>query len=187
MKLSSMAKRDIRCVVVKENSTVVKYNKQESIDLVMKNYNADRMVTIFNPKLDEKQTIANILDESTKDGKVQVSGLSFLKLMSLVTDIDIADLTEEEGLEIVNNPNDVLEAVNVELNRLFIGVIKQRYETMETLNSLPEPLLKDVLEGEIKKAEAEEEAKKLEEERLAKIEEEKAELEARLKALESQK
>lgn len=172
-----MKKRDIRCVIVSEGTTVVKYHNDGAIDLARNNYDEHRMVTIFNPKLEDKQKIADILDESTKDGEIKVAGLSFLKMMSLVTDLDMTGLSDEEGLEIVNNPSDMLQAVNVELNRLFIEIIKQRYETMETLNSLPEPLLKDVLEGQIKDIKAEEEAEKA---RQAEIAKKRAELEALL-------
>lgn len=181
-----MKKRNIRCIIVAEGTTVVKYHNDGAIDLATNNYDPYRMVTIYNPKLEDKQKIAEILDESTQNGEIKVAGLSFLKMMALVTDLDMKDLTEEEALEIVNSPNDVLQAVNVELNRLFIEIIKQRYETMETLNSLPEPLLKDMLEGQIKDAEAEAKAKEAEKARKAEIAKKRAELEAQLKELDSQ-
>lgn len=183
-KLTNLRKHDIRCVVHLDNGVVVKVFNQDKIDELRSNYDNEKMVTVFNPSLKDKEHIIDILDNNTnEDGEISVSGAPFLVLMQLVTDIDFGELTDEEALEIVDNPNDMLEAVNLELNRLLIDIVKQRYETMKTLTSLPEPMLKDMLSAKVKELE-EEEAKKLaEEQRKAEIEAKRKELEAQLAAL----
>lgn len=183
-KLTNLRKHDIRCVVHLDNGVVVKAFNQDQIDGLRSNYNEEKMVTIFNPSLEDKERIMDILDNNTnEDGEINVTGLPFLTLMHLATDVDFGDLTDEEALEIIDNPNDMLEAVNLELNRLLIEIVKQRYETMKTLTSLPEPMLKDMLSARVKELE-EEEAKRLaEEQRKAEIEAKRKELEAQLAAL----
>lgn len=185
-KLNNLRQRSLRCVISEESGTVVKYYKQDSINDVLRRYDEEKMVKVFNPTTEQKQAVIDILDANNNGEEIEVGGVAILKLMEIVTDIEFGDLTEEEALEIVNNPNAILEAVNLELNRMFIDIVKQRYEAMTTLNSLPEPLLKDILEKQIEDMEQEERKRKEEEERKAEIARKRKELQEQLNALEIQ-
>lgn len=182
-KLSNLRKQDVRCIVREENGMVAKVFNQDVIAELNKNYDANSMISIYNPTTEQKEHIMTILDENNDGKEISVEGTTILRLMEIVTDIEFDDLDDEEALEIVNNPNEMLQAVNVELNKLLIEVVKQRYETMATLNTLPEPMLKEILAKKVEEAEAEEEKRREEEKRKAEREAKRKELEEQLAAL----
>lgn len=185
-KLNKLRQRDLRCVISEESGTIVKHYNQKAIENVLQNYDEEKMVKVFNPTDEQKQIVIDILDANNNGEEIEVSGLAMLRLMEVVTDIEFGDLSNEEALDIVDNPNAILEAVNLELNRIFIEIVKQRYETIATLNSLPEPLLKDILEKQMEDIEKEERKRKEEEERKMEIERKRKELQDQLDALKIQ-
>ena len=109
-KLNNLRQRSLRCVISEESGTVAKYYKQDSINDILKRYDEEKMVKVFNPTTEQKQAVIDILDANNNGEEIEVGGVAILKLMEIVTDIEFGDLTEEEALEIVNNPNAVLVA-----------------------------------------------------------------------------
>ena len=99
-------------------------------------------------------------------------------MIERLTNIDLGlesgELTVEEALDIVNNPNAMLQVVAQVVNSILINILKEQLMMAEEIAQLPEPVKRSILDETINKEKREEEAKKQ-----AEIEE----LEAKLKAL----
>ena len=58
-----------------------------------------------------------------KAGNVTMAGADILECIKLLTDIEL-DLTDEEALEVINNPDELLEAIGLECNVMILNQIK---------------------------------------------------------------
>ena len=84
-----------------------------------------------------------------------------LGLMELLTNIDLGfmsgELTQEEALAIVENPNELLQAVNLELNTIMLNTLKNQFHLAQEMNQLPEAIRKPVIEQAVEKVRQEQE------------------------------
>ena len=132
---------------------------------------------MYNPRDEHLKEILQVMDFDG-ESKVSVEGLRLLGLIERLTNIDLGlesgELTVEEALDIINNPNAMLQVVAQVVNSILINILKEQLMMAEEIAQLPEPVKRSILDETINKEKREEEAKKQ-----AEIEE----LEAKLKAL----
>ena len=175
MKLSQMGFKQVHCIVYEQDGRVLKEYNEKRIEEIMKRKN--EYVIIYNPNSEQKKEILNVMDFDG-DKKVTVEGMKVLGLIERLTNIDLGlqsgELTVEEALDIINNPNQMLEVVSQVVNSILMNLLKDQLNVLEEVAHLPEPVKRSLLEETINKEKQEEEAKKQ-----AEI----AELEAKLKEL----
>ena len=179
MKLSQMGYRRIRCVLYEQDGKVMRnYTNPEKIIETGRD-----VVIVYNPTQEQEQHILTIMEESRDENNIQVGGLKILNLMVLLTNIDLENLTDEEAVQIIENPNELLQAINLELNTIMLNVLKNQFQVAQAMTQLPEAVQKPILEQAVEKARQEQEA--LERARLEEIEEleRMAELEKQLEEL----
>jgi uncharacterized UPF0160 family protein len=80
-KLNNLRQRSLRCVISEESGTVAKYYKQDSINDILKRYDEEKMVKVFNPTTEQKQAVIDILDANNNGEEIEVGGVAILKLM----------------------------------------------------------------------------------------------------------
>ena len=175
MKLSQMGFKPMHCLVYQQDGRVLKEYDEKRMEEIMGR--KSEYVIIYNPNSEQKREILESMDFDGEQ-KVTVNGMKVLGLIERLTHIDLGlesgELTVEEALDIVNNPNPMLEVVAQVVNSILMNILKEQLNTMEEVAQLPEPVKRSLLEETINKEKREEEAKKQ-----AEIEE----LEAKLKAL----
>lgn len=179
MKLSQMGYKRIRCVLYEQDGKVMcSYNNPEKIIETGKD-----VVIVYNPTQEQEQHILEIMEESRDENNIQVGGLKILNLMVLLTNVDLENLTDEEAVKIIENPNELLQAINLELNTIMLNVLQNQFKVAQAMTQLPEAIKKPVIEQAMEKARKEQEEKE-EEERARQEELEKmAELEKQLEEL----
>ena len=175
MKLSQMGFKPVHCLVYQQDGRVLKEYDEKRMEEIM-NRKSDYVI-IYNPNSEQKREILESMDFDG-ESKVSVEGLRLLGLIERLTNIDLGlesgELTVEEALDIVNNPNAMLQVVAQVVNSILINLLKEQLMMAEEIAQLPEPVKRSILDETINKEKREEEAKKQ-----AEIEE----LEAKLKAL----
>lgn len=179
MKLSQMGYKRVRCVLYEQDGKVMRnYTNPEKIIETGKD-----VVIIFNPTQEQEQHILTIMEESRDENNIQVSGLKILNLMSLLTNIDLENLTQEQALEIIDNPNDLLQAINLELNTMMLNILQNQFQVAQAMTQLPEAIKKPVLDEVAEQARKEQELKQQQEleeqeelERMAELEKQLEEL-----------
>ena len=175
MKLSQMGFKPMHCLVYQQDGRVLKEYDEKRMEEIMNR--KSEYVIIYNPNSEQKREILESMDFDGEQ-KVTVNGMKVLGLIERLTNIDLGlesgELTVEEALDIVNNPNPMLEVVSQVVNSILMNILKEQLNTMEEVAQLPEPVKRSILDETINKEKREEEAKKQ-----AEIEE----LEAKLKAL----
>ena len=175
MKLSQMGFKPMHCLVYQQDGRVLKeYDEKRIVEIMGRK---SEYVIIYNPNSEQKREILESMDFDGEQ-KVSVNGMNVLGLSERLTNIDLGlesgELTVEEALDIVNNPNPMLEVVAQVVNSILMNILKEQLNTMEEVAQLPEPVKRSLLEETLNKEKREEEAKKK-----AEIEE----LEAKLKVL----
>lgn len=175
MKLSQMGFRHIHCMIYEQDGRIITEFNEKRISELMERRN--EFVLVYNPNIEQKKEILSLMNVSS-DNKVTVDSLKLLGVFELLTNIDLGiasgELTTEEALDIVNNPNELLNVVNQAVNSIIVDVLKEQLNAIEEVVNLPEPVKRSVLEDTMLKEKREQEAKKQ-----AEIEE----LEAKLRAL----
>ena len=109
-----------------------------------------------------------------------MAGADILECIKLLTDIEL-DLTDEEALEVINNPDELLEAIGLECNVMILNQIKNQLKETDAIASLPESV-KIPLQQEIQ-AKIKEEENKVKEQEAKEIENQMKALEEQLKAI----
>lgn len=182
MKLNQLKRNEVRSIVFEEAGMIIKRHDSATIQELLKSYDESKMVKIYNPTEEQKQAMRELL--SVEDDQLKASGQTMLLMVAMLTDIEgIDDLSEEESVAILSDPSPLLETVCQEINAILTSVIKEFYEKLAILNTLPEPVLKKAIEESAKqKGKVEEENKKAQKE--AEIARLKAEFENKLKELE---
>ena len=179
MKLSQMGYKRIRCIFYEQDGKVVRnYINPEKIIETGRD-----VVIVFNPTQEQEQHILEIMEESRNENNVKVGGLKILNLMTLLTNIDLENLTDEEALEVIENPSELLQAINLELNTIMLNVLKNQFQVVQEMTQLPEAIRKPIIDQATEKMRQEQE--ELERARLEEIEEleRMAELEKQLEEL----
>lgn len=178
MKLANLGFKKLRCVVYTQDGQVLVSHKDEHMQRVIDTYGAD-CVEIYNPTDEVRLEILRLLEGGRKDfEKVELSNMALLKSIALLTNIDFGDLTDEEAHAIVNNPGDILEAVNNEVSAIHIAILRGQFTIAQSLATMPEAIKKPMVEELVKSTMSEEEIRK---------QEELAELEKQMKLLEEKK
>lgn len=184
MDIKNLKRKEVRCIIedVKDGS-VVKHYGATDIKTALERYNKDRMVKIFEPTEDQKAELQQLLFQD-EDDKIKATAMNIIEAMRMITDLEgLEDVTDEELIDTIQAPDRVLEEINFEINRVFTEIIKNYYEKLSVMNSLPKPLLEAHLKDEIEKAEK---AQHEEEERArlrAELEAQRAEIEAKMNSL----
>ena len=176
MKLSKMSYKPIRCVFYYIDGKVKMVHDQDKIDKVYEK--GIEYVTMYNPTPEQMATIMSKVNE--KAGNVTMAGADILECIKLLTDIEL-DLTDEEALEVINNPDELLEAIGLECNVMILNQIKNQLKETDAIASLPESV-KIPLQQEIQ-AKIKEEEDKVKEQEAKEIEEQMKALQEQLKAI----
>ena len=175
MKLSQMGFKPMHCLVYQQDGRVLKEYDEKRMEEIMGR--KSEYVIIYNPNSEQKREILESMDFDGEQ-KVTVNGMKVLGLIERLTNIDLGlesgELTVDEALDIINNPNAMLQVVAQVVNSILINILKEQLMMAEEIAQLPEPVKRSILDETISKEKREEEAKKQ-----AEIEE----LEAKLKAL----
>ena len=175
MKLSQMGFKPMHCLVYQQDGRVLKEYDEKRMEEIMGR--KSEYVIIYNPNSEQKREILESMDFDGEQ-KVTVNGMKVLGLIERLTNIDLGlesgELTVDEALDIINNPNAMLQVVAQVVNSILINILKEQLMMAEEISQLPEPVKRSILDETINKEKREEEAKKQ-----AEIEE----LEAKLKAL----
>ena len=179
MKLSQMGYKRIRCIFYEQDGKVIRnYINPEKIIETGRD-----VVIVFNPTQEQEQLILEIMEESRDENNIKVGGLKILNLMTLLTNIDLENLTNEEALMIIENPNELLQAINLELNTIMLNALQNQFSIVQTMTQLPESIKKPILDDVAEKVRQDEKLKE-EQEREKQAELEKmAELEKQLEEL----
>ena len=179
MKLSRMAYKKVRCVFYEQDGKVLR--NHENPEKLMET--PIEKVVVYNPTEEEEKLILKILEESRDGDNVQVNGMKVLRLMEMLTDIELGDLTEEQAVEIIANPNELLQAINIELNSIMLNALQRQFHAAQSMAQLPEaikrPVVEQALEQVMKEQEEKERAEREEQEELERM----AELEKQLEEL----
>ena len=179
MKLSQMGYKRIRCIFYEQDGKVMRnYINPEKIIETGRD-----VVIVFNPTQEQEQHILEIMEESRNENNVKVGGLKILNLMTLLTNIDLENLTDEEAVQIIENPSELLQAINLELNTIMLNVLKNQFQVVQEMTQLPEAIRKPIIDQATEKVRQEQE--ELERARQEEIEEleRMAELEKQLEEL----
>ena len=184
MKLSQMGYKKVRCVFYLQDGKVIRHhnNPEKLIE-----QGDMELVVVYNPTSEQEQDILRIIESSREETEISIGGVKLLGLMELLTNIDLGilsgELTREEAIEIVENPNPLLQAVNLELNTILLNTLKHQFSVAQEMTQLPEAIKKPIVEQAVEKAvkeqEAKEQAEREEQEELEKM----AELERQLEEL----
>ena len=182
MKLANMGYKKIRCVYYLQDGKVLRehLNPESIIDEL------DDCIVVYNPTEEQEREVLSVMEESREGEEVKVNGLKILKLMELLTDIDLGlnsgELTRKQALEIIENPSELLQAINLELNSILLNALQRQFSAAQSMNQLPEAIKKPVVEKALEQAEKEKEekerAQREEQEELEKLEALEKELEA---------
>ena len=106
-----------------------------------------------------------ILTAMQLDGdKVKLEGIKVLTLIEKLTNIDLGlesgELTLDEALDIINNPNPVLQKVSQIVNQIFMTLLSNQLDIMQGLAQLPEEVKQPLLDEIVNKGKRDEEAKR---------------------------
>ena len=168
MKLSRMAYKKVRCVFYEQDGKVLR--NHENPEKLMET--PIEKVVVYNPTEEEEKLILKILEESRDGDNVQVNGMKVLRLMEMLTDIELGDLTEEQAIEIIANPNELLQAINIELNSIMLNALQRQFHAAQSMAQLPEAIKRPVVEQALEQVMKEQE----ELERMAELEKQLEEL-----------
>lgn len=181
MKLGKMGFKKLRSVVYYQDNQVMVSYDEKHMERIIETYGAD-CIQIYNPTEEVRKEILQLLEGGRKGfEKVELSNIALLKSISLLTDIEFGDLTEEEAHEIVCNPNEMLEVVNSEISIIHISLLREQFTIAQSLASMPEAVKRPMVEKMLENTLTKEEIEKMKE--LEKLEEEMKLLEQKKKAL----
>ena len=162
MKLSQMELKPMHCVVYTKDGNVAKTFKQEQMEKIIAKKSTDEYVIIYYPNDDMRK---EVLTAMQLDGdKVKLEGIKVLTLIEKLTNIDLGlesgELTLNEALDIINNPNPVLQTVSQIVNQIFMTLLSNQLDIMQGLAQLPEEVKQPLLDEIVNKGKRDEEAKR---------------------------
>ena len=101
----------------------------------------ENAIIIYNPNIEQKKEIRNLVTDNITDNKVNIKGKDvLLKLVPMLTNIKL-DLDEEKDEqlieEILADPSEELEEVTKELTRIVSNVLRGLMDDLEDFNKLP--------------------------------------------------
>ena len=179
MKLSSMKFKDIRCAYYYLDGKVkVTYNRDKIAEMVEKDLD---FVLMYNPTTKQREAILSKLDEQS--GNLSMDGLSVLECIKLLTNIEL-DVTDEEALELINNPDEMLEAIGLECNIIILDLIKKQIKESDAIASLPDSIKLPMINEAQAKIKEEEEKAKIKQQEANELKEQMKALEEKLKMIE---
>ena len=150
-----MAYKKVRCVFYEQDGKVLR--NHENPEKLMET--PIEKVVVYNPTEEEEKLILKILEESRDGDNVQVNGMKVLRLMEMLTDIELGDLTEEQAIEIIANPNELLQAINIELNSIMLNALQRQFHAAQSMAQLPEAIKRPVVEQALEQVMKEQEEK----------------------------
>ena len=104
--------KDIRCAFYYLDGKVkTTYDRDEIGEMVEKGTD---FVLMYNPTGKQRQSILSKLNEQSSE--LSMDGLSVLECIKLLTNIEL-DVTDEEALELINNPDEMLETIALECKK----------------------------------------------------------------------
>nr|DAJ60293.1 MAG TPA: hypothetical protein [Caudoviricetes sp.] len=179
MKLSSMKFKGIRCAFYCLDSKAKVTYKQDKIDKMVKD--GEDCVLMYNPTSEQRQTILSKLEEQS--GNLTMNGLSVLECIKLLTNIEL-DVTDEEALELINNPDEMLELIALECNVITLDLVKKQIKELDAIASLPDSIKNPLLNEAQAKFKEEEEKAKIKKQEADELKEQMKALEEKLKLIE---
>lgn len=178
MKLSSMRFKDVRCAFYYLDGKVkTTYNHDKINEMLDKKLD---FVLMYNPTTKQRETILGKLNE--KDNDLSMSGLDVLECIKLLTNIEL-DVTDTEALELIANPDEMLEMISLECNIIILNLIKTQIKESDAIASLPDSVKIPMINEAQAKIKEEKEKAKLKEQKENEIKEQMKELEEKLKSI----
>ena len=122
-----MGFKPINCLNLEQDGKVLKETDEKRIEDIMNR--KSEYVIVYNPRDEQRKEILQVMDFDG-ESKVSVEGLRLLGLIERLTNIDLGlesgELTVEEALDIVNNPNAMLQAVAQVVNSILNNILKEQ-------------------------------------------------------------
>lgn len=147
-KLSQLKQNKVRCLFVcNEHGEITKISDQNAFDNALSAYENNTIVKMFNPTEEQRLTILEMLENNTQEDKVSLNGNIVLDIMNILTDIEL-DLDGEEAEAVLNEPNDLLLAVNSEINAILFNLVSLQFKNIKDMAKLPPELLEAAM-GEV--------------------------------------
>ena len=112
-----------------------------------------------------------------------MNGLSVLECIKLLTNIEL-DVTDEEALELINNPDEMLELIALECNVITLDLVKKQIKELDAIASLPDSIKNPLLNEAQAKFKEEEEKAKIKKQEADELKEQMKALEEKLKLIE---
>lgn len=179
MKLSSMKFKDVRCAFYYLDGKVkTTYNRDEIGEMVEK---GSDFVLMYNPTNKQRQAILSKLSEQS--GELSMDGLSVLECIRLLTNIEL-DVTDKEALELINNPDEMLETIALECNIITLDLIKKQLKESDAIASLPDSIKLPMINEAQAKIKEEEEKAKIKQQEANELKEQMKAQQEQMKALE---
>ena len=179
MKLSSMKFKDVRCALYYLDGKVkVTYNRDTIGEMVEK---GSDLVLMYNPTNELRQAILSKLNE--QNNELSMDGLSVLECIKLLTNIEL-DVTDKEALELINNPDEMLEQIALECNIITLDLIKKQLKESDAIASLPDSIKLPMINEVQAKIKEEEEKAKIKQQEAEELKEQMKALQEKLKMIE---
>ena len=153
-KLSNLKRKNLRCLIVEDFETgeVYKFIKEDEINKAIGKYTESEITKVYNPTPEQIKMINALMDRDIENGKA-TSNLNsvdmLLNVIPMLTDIEIdLDIEEDKDVisEIIANPNELLNEVLLEINKILVGINLDWINGLKLLNKLPSEVI-DALVG----------------------------------------
>ncbi len=93
-------------------------------------------VEIYNPTIEEKQSLINALKVNSED-KLEISGLYFIRyILPMLTNIDLNGLEDEVIEEIINEPSELLLEVMDEIEIIIKEVLERAVKSLKNYEEI---------------------------------------------------
>lgn len=147
--LRDYKRKELRCIIIEDFETgeILKLTKEEDINKALLKYTEYEITKVFNPSSSQINEINDLLERTTKEEKVysKIDGVDMLiRVIPMLTDIEI-DLDKDEDIDLINeiisDPDDVINEVVTELNKIIMNINLKWIEGLKLLNKIPDEFM----------------------------------------------
>ena len=171
--------KDVRCAFYYLDGKVkTTFNRDKIGEMVEEGLD---FVLMYNPTNKQRQAILSKLSEQS--GELSMDGLSVLECIKLLTNIEL-DVTDKEALELINNPDEMLETIALECNIITLDLIKKQLKESDAIASLPDSIKLPMINEAQAKIKEEEEKAKIKQQEANELKEQMRAQQEQMKALE---
>ena len=145
--------RTIRCLMIEDykTSTIKKIRDPKLFKQVIEETDEELLTKVYQPTEKDKLDLINYIQSHSVDekGNKRFTAKDEEVYMWLLrfTDIEPSD-NEEENLNAINNPSELLIQVSQELSSIMMQIISNYQEVKRTYDSLPDEMIETLIENE---------------------------------------